>query len=166
MNIHLNHGELKVVPIGSLKLFPGNRNKHNDAQLDHLMKIYEYQGMRQPLTVNADDGSTIVCGNGRFLAAKKAGLKEVPVLFQKFESNDQMYAHHVADNAIGLQAELDLAGINEDLAELDGATFDVDWLGIKDFKIDLNEESSSSKEKTKEAKKQVCCPNCDYKWFE
>ena len=126
--------EIKMVSVSEIKPRPGNRNKHPQDQIDHLVKIYQYQGFRRPLIVSNLSG-LLVCGHGRLIAAKQAGFKELPVIFQDYDSEDQEYADHVADNAIGIQADLDLKGINEDLMNL-GPDFDIDWLGIKNFTLD------------------------------
>lgn len=136
-DIKLHDGEIKIVPISKLKPRDGNRNHHPQDQLDRLAEIYKYQGFRNPIIVSNQSGQ-IVCGTGRFLAAKRAGLKAVPVIYQDYDSQEQEYAHHVADNGLSLWSELDLSGINTDLADL-GPDFDIDNLGLKDFKLDLNE---------------------------
>lgn len=129
--------EITLVPISQLKPRPNNRNKHSKEQIDELAKHFAYQGFRNPLIVSNQSGN-IVCGHGRFLAAKKAGLKELPVIFQDFDSPEKEYAYHIADNGLSLWAELDLSGINLDLPDL-GPDFNIDMLGIKDFKLDPSE---------------------------
>ena len=63
------------------------------------------------------------------------------MVYQDFESDEVEYAFIQSDNAIASWSELDLAGINVDLADL-GPDFDIDLLGIKDFKLDLNEDGA------------------------
>lgn len=66
---------------------------------------------------------------------KEVGMTHVPVNFQDYENEEQEYADSVADNAIALWSDLDLAGINIDLADL-GPDFDIEFLGIKDFVLE------------------------------
>lgn len=114
-----------------------NRNKHSDEQIERLAKLYGYHGVRHPIIVSSLSGC-IVAGHGRKLAAIKAGIPEMPVVFQSFADEQAEYAFIQADNAIALWADLDLAGINSDLGDL-GPDFDIDFLGIKDFTIDPSE---------------------------
>lgn len=130
--------EIKIVPLKDIKLNPKNRNKHPKEQIERLAQIIDYQGFRAPLIVSNRTG-LIVAGHGRYEAAKLLKLKEVPVMYQDFESEEQEYAAQVSDNAIASWAELDLSGINADLPEL-GPDFDLDLLGIKDFTLDLSEK--------------------------
>lgn len=133
MKIQAN--EIKIVSVKDLKLKKGNRNKHPKDQLEMLAKHFAYQGFRNPLIVSNQSGE-VVCGNGRLMAAKKAGLKELPVIYQDFETPEMEYSYHVADNGLGLWSELDFSGINADIGDL-GPDFDIDMLGLKNFSIDV-----------------------------
>lgn len=140
MKVHCPHD--KMVPIGELIPNPKNPNVHSDDQIERLAKILEYQGWRYPIKVCKQSGF-ITSGHGRLLAATKLGLKKVPVSFQDYESEEQMYADLVSDNAIASWAELKLADINIEIPNL-GPDFDIDLLGIKNFKIDVAENVSDS----------------------
>lgn len=130
--IHCKYDELKNPK--DLVDHPSNRNKHPKEQLERLAKIYEYQGIRHPIIVSKLSGF-IVAGHGRKQAAIKAKIKEVPVVYQEFQNDEQEYAFIQSDNAIALWADLDLSGINSDLGNL-GPDFDIDLLGIKNFTLD------------------------------
>lgn len=156
--------EIKIVPISELKPNPQNRNKHPQEQIDRLAEIIKYQGFRSPIVVSNQSGF-IVMGHGRLEAAKLAGLKEVPVIYQDFDSAEQEYAAQVSDNAVALWAELDLSSINNDLAEL-GPDFDIDLLGIKNFTLDPAEIENTSEELSEEdfQEFQHECPKCGFEW--
>lgn len=136
MIVHCPHDAL--VSIKDLKAHPKNRNKHPDAQIERLAKILEYQGWRYPVKVSKRSG-LVTSGHGRIEAAKANGWKQVPVSFQDYADEEQEYADVQSDNAIASWAELDLSGINADLADL-GPDFDLDLLGIKDFTLDMVEK--------------------------
>jgi site-specific DNA-methyltransferase (adenine-specific) len=123
--------EIKLVPLSEIQLNPKNRNKHPKEQIARLVEILKYQGFRRPVSISNRTGH-LVCGEGRYLAAKKIGLKEIPAIFQDYESAEQEFADAIADNAVDKWAELDLVGINEDLGGLD-PDFNLDLMGIKNF---------------------------------
>lgn len=135
MKIHCEY--TKLCDPKALKPHPKNRNKHPSDQIDRLIKILEYQGWRYPIKVSNVSGF-MTSGHGRNLAALKMGIKEVPVSFQDYESDEQEYADVQADNAIASWSDLDLSLINSDIGDL-GPDFDIDLLGIKDFKLDVSE---------------------------
>lgn len=127
----------KLINPKELKDHPKNPNKHGNDQIERLSQIYKYQGIRHPIIVSSRS-LHIVAGHGRKLAAIRAGLKKVPVVFQDFESDEQEYAFIVSDNAISDWAELDLSMINMEVPDM-GPDFDINMLGIHNFKLDAFE---------------------------
>jgi len=125
---------IQIVPIKDLKLNPKNRNKHPKEQIERLQKLIEYQGFRNPVIVSNQSGYVVV-GHGRVQAAKKLGVKEVPVIYQDFDDEIQEQAYLISDNAIASWAELDLSEINVDIQDM-GPDFDIELLGLKDFEIE------------------------------
>lgn len=138
MSIPIQCEFAEMVDIGALKPNPLNRNIHLPTQIDHLRKLIEYQGFRHPIIVSKNSGY-VVAGHGRLEAAKRLGMKTVPVDYQEFANSDAEYAFLVSDNAVARQASLDLAAINFDLKDL-GPDFNLDMLGIMDFKLDMIEK--------------------------
>jgi hypothetical protein len=157
MQVHCLYDEL--AKIDQLKPHPKNRNTHPPDQIDRLAEILRYQGFRYPIKISKQSGF-ITAGHGRVEAARLNGWAEVPVNFQDYSSDEQEYADVQADNAISAWAVLDLSGINADLADL-GPDFDIDFLGIKDFVLDLAEKEIIEDE-PEPAKNPVVvqCPNC------
>ena len=155
--IHCKYDEL--VDPKTLKNHPKNRNKHGSDQIIRLADLYKYHGIRHPIIVSKRSGF-IVAGHGRKLAALNADLKEFPIVYQDFESDEAEYAFLQADNAIASWAELDLSGINSDIGDL-GPDFDIDMLGIKNFSLDPNFEPGSSEDQGQlDKKKPIECPHC------
>lgn len=134
MKIHCAYD--KLIETKELIPHPKNRNIHPQEQIDRLAKILLYQGWRYPVKVSKLSGF-ITSGHGRLLAAAKNGWNQVPVNYQDYEDEVQEYSDVQADNAIASWASLDLSGINSDIQDL--GPFDVDFLGLKDFKIDVSE---------------------------
>lgn len=164
VKVHCKYDDL--VDPNSLLNHPKNRNKHNNDQIQRLVKIIEYQGWRYPIKVSKQSGF-ITSGHGRKMAAIEMGSL-VPVVYQDYEDETQEYADVQSDNAIASWAELDLSGINTDLAEL-GPDFDLDLLGIKHFKLDFepfeDEPEKDDDDKPKRFK-FIICPHCNEKFEE
>lgn len=124
---------IEMVPLTAIKLNPKNRNKHPPEQIARLIEIITYQGFRRPVTISNRSGF-LSCGEGRYLAAKEMGLKEIPAMRQDYATEEQEYADGIADNAIDKWAELDKSLILQDTLEL-GPDFNFDMLGMKDFML-------------------------------
>lgn len=136
---------------------PRNPNNHGQDQIERLVKLYHYHGIRQPIIVSKRS-NYIVAGHGRKLAAIRAGIKEFPVCYQDFDNEDQEYSYLVSDNSIADWADLDFSVINDELKNFD-PQFDLDNLGIKDFTLDFadKEFNPTTPEPDKEHKR---CPHC------
>lgn len=153
--IHCLHD--KLIDPSKLKYHPKNRNKHSKEQIKRLAKIIEYQGWRYAIKVSKNSGF-VTSGHGRIAAAFLKKWKEVPVVYQDYESDEQEYADVQADNAIASWAELDLAGINVDLEDL-GPDFDIEFLGLKDFVIEpADKYADKDVDEVPEVKEPICKP--------
>ena len=143
---------------------PKNPNTHTDKQIKRLSKIIDYQGQRSPIVVSNQTGFIIV-GHGRLEAMKKLGAGSVAVSYQDFENEAQEYAHMTADNAIGEWSKLDFGSINEEVGDL-GPELDLDFLGIKDFKVDAADEDGLPEGDVDPdgLKTENTCPKCGYEF--
>lgn len=132
IKIHCKYDEL--VNPKDLKEHPKNRNKHGQDQIERLAELYKYHGIRHPIICDAENKTTIIAGRGRQLAALRSGIKEFPVVYQKFDSQEHLYAFLQADNAIASWAELDIENIKLDIGDF--PDLDLNMLGIRDFQVD------------------------------
>lgn len=168
MNVKIRANEIKMVKVKDLKPSQKNKNKHGQDQIEMLSKHYDYQGFRVPLIVSNLTGE-VVSGNGRLLAAKRHGIKELPVIFQDFDSVEQEYAFLTADNALADWSELDMSGINADVGDL-GPDFDINLLGIKDFTIDVSEKETKNTSEEMDLESfdnfEHKCPKCGFEFDE
>lgn len=138
IEIKVTSDNFRLVDINEIVLNPKNNNRHDQEQIDHLVKQYEYQGFRDPLIISKRSGF-VICGEGRYLAAKKAGMEKLPVIYEDFKDEAQEYAFLTAHNAIASWSNIDLSQVNLDIGDL-GPDFDIEMLGIKDFTIDVAEK--------------------------
>ena len=156
--VHIRAKAVHVTPISEIVENPKNPNRHSPEQIERLSELIKYQGFRNPLVVSERTGFLVV-GHGRLQAAKKLGLKELPVMVQQFKDEAQEYSYLVSDNAISEWAELDFSKINQDFLDL-GPELDVDMLGIKDFKIEPLDKLEETLPKDKKSS-LIKCPLCE-----
>jgi 5-methylcytosine-specific restriction endonuclease McrA len=108
---------VKMVDIGEVKPNPRNPNQHSPEQIILLAKLIKEHGWRSPITVSNLSGY-VVRGHGRLLAAQHLGLKQVPVDYQDYESNEMELADLLADNKISELADLDYQKVSEILMDI------------------------------------------------
>ena len=124
--------EIKIVPIDNLIPNPKNANVHTLEQLERLSKMVDFQGFRMPLVVSNRSGF-VVCGHGRLEMAKLKKMKELPVIYQDYDSEAQEYAHMVSDNEIARWAKLDTEKVNTEALSIN--ELDLDMLVILEFSV-------------------------------
>jgi len=96
--------EVKQVDIDRLKPFPGNPKTHSSEQIDRIVKSFGEFGWTNPILATRDN--MIVAGHARVEAARKAGIKKVPVIYLPF-GGKKAYAYAVADNKLAELATWD-----------------------------------------------------------
>ena len=96
VEVHMKAGKLslKYVPIDSLKENPDNARDHG-SEIEELVQSIDRFGFADVIKV--DKSMTIIAGHGRLIAAKKNGLKEVPVIILPF-NKEEAKAFALIDN--------------------------------------------------------------------
>jgi hypothetical protein len=152
MAIEIKCSYSKLVSLSELKPNPDNPNVHQKEDLEAMIDVIKFNGVRHPIVVSNQTG-LINCGHLRFEAFKFLLIDPAPVDFQDFDSYDKEYANMVADNALNTRSKLDHSLINATIPNL--GPFDISVLGIKDFGVDPSE---SKKKKPKK------CPQCGFEF--
>lgn len=118
----------EIVPIKQLRPNAKNPNTHPQEQLEMLGKIIRGNGWRNPITVSTRSG-LIVKGHGRLLTAELEELKEVPVEYQNYDSDEAELADLTADNRIAELAEIDTKMLADVFADIDTGAIDFELSG-------------------------------------
>src|SRR5437763_13784040 len=69
---------VSYVPIDSLRPYPDNARRHSPAQIKKIARSLDEFSWTNPLLVGPD--GEIICGHGRFEAAKLRGDSKAPVI--------------------------------------------------------------------------------------
>ena len=103
--------------------------RRNDAAVEKVAASIREFGWAQPIVVDGD--GVIIIGHTRLKAAKKLGLKTVPVLVRADLSPEQVAALRLADNKTAEIAEWDEPMLAAELDALVGAV-DMEQFGFGD----------------------------------
>ncbi len=112
----LNWGEIRLLPLLSLKRAKKNPRTHSKKQIKQVENSILQFGWTYPLL--ADEELQIICGHARWEAAKQLGLKEVPVLVMSGLSDAEKRALAIADNKIPANAGWDRKLLAAELGQL------------------------------------------------
>ena len=121
----------KIVAIEEVWPNPRNPNQHPEEQIALLAKIIKKQGWRAPITVSTLSNQ-VVRGHGRLMAAKRLGVRQVPVDYQDYSSEQEEWADLIADNRIAELAEIDNKLLMDLIGEIDDGTIDITLTGFSE----------------------------------
>ena len=133
-----------------------NNPRDNDDAVDAVANSIKEFGWQQPIVV--DNDGVIVAGHTRYKAAKKLGLKHVPVVVADNLTPDQVKAYRLADNKTAELADWDMDLLNDELdqiRDIDMSDFgfdDLDSLELEDAdtaKDDNFDEATPTEPKSK-----------------
>lgn len=119
--------DLATRPVETLIPYARNSRTHSDEQVAQIAASIREFGFTNPVLIDGDGG--IIAGHGRVLAARKLGLKDVPVLVLDHLTPAQRKAYVIADNKLALNAGWDEEALRAEIEALSDE-IDLDLLGF------------------------------------
>ena len=109
---------MNIINVSIDKIKPYENNpRDNDNAVEGVAKSIKAYGWQQPIVVDKDN--VIIVGHTRYRAAKKFGMKTVPVLVADKLNERQVKAYRLADNKTGENAIWDNKKLLKELESLD-----------------------------------------------
>jgi DNA modification methylase len=128
------NNEYKIVSIDDLTPYANNSRTHSDDQISEVARSISEFGFTNPILI--DEAGGIIAGHGRLLAAKQAGMDEVPTITLHGLTPEQAKAYVIADNQLALNSGWDLDMLKVEIEALQELDFDIDLLGFDDEFLD------------------------------
>lgn len=124
--------------VADLMPYDRNAKKHDDRQITNVMESIRQFGFAQPIVV--DKNNIVIIGHCRLIAAKRLGLRTVPVLRMEELTEEQAQKLRLLDNKLN-ESAWDMELLAEDIPELDWSNFDIDWglPEMEDANVDVEE---------------------------
>lgn len=110
--------EIIMRKVSDLTPYGKNAKKHDAAQVANVANSIKRFGWQQPIVI--DEHGVVVIGHCRLQAAKKLGMKEVPVTVASGLSDAEIRELRIADNKTN-ESPWDLGALAEDM---EGLTFE------------------------------------------
>lgn len=124
---------MEKVNIDRLVPYARNARTHSKDQILQLRASLREFGFVNPIIV--DKELNIIAGHGRILAAKEEGITDVPCVFAEHLTETQKRAYIIADNRLALNAGWDTEMLSVEIADLQGADFDISLLGFDNAEL-------------------------------
>lgn len=125
--------------LSEIKPYKNNARKHDKKQIEQLANSIEKLGFRGVILI--DKNNTVIAGHGRCLAAKKAGLKEIPCIYVDDLSEDQIKALRLIDNKVAEGSKWDDGLLSLELGELSEIGFNMSDFGFENLAISQDKEN-------------------------
>lgn len=134
--------EVQLVEINSLTPYENNARTHSEGQLKQLTSAIRSLGFNDPLLV--DENNMILSGHGRWEAAKRLGMTEVPCVRTEGMTMTEKRQAILAFNRIAQNAGWDNDILTAELTALYDIDIDLDVLGFnEEFMSDLLDPAGS-----------------------
>lgn len=129
------------VPTAELLEYERNAKLHSHHQVDEIANSISEFGFNDPIAAwhNDEGDAEIVEGHGRLMAARKLGIKQVPVVFLDGLTDDQRRAYALVHNKTTQDSGFDPETILREMEELEG----FDWESFGFDPINVADELSA-----------------------
>jgi len=121
--------------LDQLKPREDNPRIHSEKQLAAIMASIRKFGFRTP--VITDEHGEILAGHGRYEAAKKLSLNEIPTVVAEGLSQAQKRAYVLADNKIAEMSKWDKTLLKNQIEILIQEDFEIETTGFSTAEIDI-----------------------------
>ena len=158
--------EIKEIEIE--KIIPYINNPRKNLNIDKVASSIKEFGFQQPIVL--DKEYIIIVGHTRFEAAKKLGIKKVPVQIANLNKN-QAKAYRIADNRLNEDAKWDNELLNFEISNLIENNYGIDSIGFESVELEnilKNTEEKDLEENFKEIDSELetskTCPKCGFEF--
>jgi site-specific DNA-methyltransferase (adenine-specific) len=133
-----NIENLKIIYKSVEDLIPYADNpRKNDKAVDLVAESIQQVGFKNPIITDGD--GVIIAGHTRLKAARKLGLKMVPVIVADDLTPEQAKMYRLADNKTGEAADWDQEKLDKELEELYQAGIDMSVFGFEPLQVDVGD---------------------------
>ena len=128
--------------IDTLIPYARNSRTHSPEQIAQLAASIREFGFINPVLIAADN--QIIAGHGRVMAAKQAGITEIPVICAAHLSENQVRAYVIADNKLATNSAWDENMLLAELEHLEMQGFNLSAVGFSDDELGLENEETAA----------------------
>jgi ParB-like chromosome segregation protein Spo0J len=141
--------------------------RKNDHAVDKIAAAIKEFGFRVPIIAKSD--GLIVDGHLRFKAAKKLGLKTIPVMLADDMTEHQIKAFRLTVNNMSNLATWNFDMLSVEIDELNDNKYDISLIGFSNAELaeiigSANEIDVNENENVIADKKTCICPKCNHEF--
>jgi ParB-like chromosome segregation protein Spo0J len=155
--------KIEILPLDKLTGYARNSRTHSDEQIAQLAASIKEFGFTNPILIDKDN--TIIAGHGRYSAAHRLGIKEVPCIRLSHLDKAQVKALVIADNQLATKAGWNYEMLAVEIDELNDLKYDISLTGFSQEELEnligsptippLIDQNDGEK-----SEKEAICPKC------
>lgn len=132
--------DIELIPLDEIKPYENNARVHDERDLQVLCNNIKELKFSKESAISVDKDMVIICGHGRWLAAKRLGMSMIPCVIRDDLTPEQVRLKRNSDNMAQDLSLFDYDKLNKDLDGLSDS-FELGDFGfeVPDFE-DLPEE--------------------------
>lgn len=134
--------KIEKVNIDSIKVYPNNAKIHTAEQIEEIKKSIQEFGNNDPIAI--DENGFIIEGEGRYLAQKDMGIKELEVIRLTHLSEEQKVAYMLVHNKLTMNTGFDIDLLEEELAKISNIDMSEFEFDIKELEEELAAEENKA----------------------
>lgn len=138
--------QVQNAEIDRIKPYPGNAKIYNDAQPEALMGPISQFGFIAPIIT--DENFVILAGHRRREAAKRLGMKTVPIIVKVGLSEKRRKMYRIADNAICAKTGNSAESLKFEPEAIGGKDLDLTLSGLSDMELGCDPPPRGEKERS------------------
>lgn len=135
------------LPLSAISAYKQNPRKHTEKQIEQIVSSIAEFKFNNPIII--DENNEILAGHGRFLAATKLKLENVPTIKLDHLSSGQKKAYRIADNKLTENGQWDIDMLKLEFNDIENLNldFELDITGFENIEIDnlINPTESDAK---------------------
>lgn len=137
--------------LSDIKPYENNPRNH-DKNIEELSESIRTFGFKNPILINSDN--VIIAGHGRYAAAKKLGLKEVPCIYADDLNEEDCNLFRIVENEASAKANWDIDKLIEEINDCDDVFTGFKYKGLEALGEKLVEEAKAINESLDEKLKE------------
>lgn len=129
--------KIEYVSLSEIKPYEYNAKIHTNEQINQIVESIREFGMNDPIGVWNGE---IVEGHGRYIAAKKIGMKTVPIIRLDNLNDEQRKAYMLIHNKLTMNTDFDFDILEKELDKLD--SIDMSFYGFENIKFEDSKDEA------------------------
>ena len=151
--------QIENININEIKEYENNAKIHTEEQIEQIINSIQRYGNNDPIAI--DENNVIIEGHGRYIALKRLGAEEIPVIKLKHLTEEQKREYILVHNKLTMNTGFDMEKLQAELELIDYDMTNFSFENVNFNEDDLHDLFEDVEEEKKAKEKEVIiCPHC------